>query len=164
VPARTRHTRRPHREKQLTLAQSSKRLIEDKIEAFSVSSLFPIYDTLLYGSAGRLPKGLRHQFIRIKNDLTWERPVGDQSRVVANLRSLGDEDASALAARMLSLRYELKEWLARGAGRPALGPPGQAGLADGDGCRATGTLLDTRVAVSVLAPIPAATQVIDGTF
>jgi len=32
------------REKQLTLAQSSKRLIEDKIEAFGVGSLFRIYD------------------------------------------------------------------------------------------------------------------------
>ena len=32
------------REKQMTLAQSSKRLIEDKIEAFNVGNLFRVYD------------------------------------------------------------------------------------------------------------------------
>jgi hypothetical protein len=50
---------------------------------------------------------LRRMLVGIKDDLTFDEPVGDERRLRATLRRLTDEDASDIAARVLSLRNQL---------------------------------------------------------
>ena len=55
-----------------------------------------------------VPKGeLRRQLIGIKDDLTFDQPSGDESRLEATLQGLSNEDASAIAPRILDLRNQL---------------------------------------------------------
>jgi hypothetical protein len=52
---------------------------------------------------------LRRMLVGIKDDLTFDQPAGSEGRLKATLRNLNDEDASAIAARILMLRDRLWE-------------------------------------------------------
>jgi hypothetical protein len=54
---------------------------------------------------------LRRMLVGIKDDLTFDEPTGDEGRLRATLRRLTDEDANAIAARVLALRNQLWELL-----------------------------------------------------
>jgi hypothetical protein len=54
---------------------------------------------------------LRRMLVGIKDDLTFDEPAGSERRLEATLRRLTDEDASAIAARILALRNQLWELL-----------------------------------------------------
>jgi hypothetical protein len=54
-----------------------------------------------------VPDELRRQLIGIKDDLTFDQPSGSESRLEATLGRLSNEDASAIAARVLDLRNRL---------------------------------------------------------
>jgi hypothetical protein len=61
---------------------------------------------------GELPAGeLRQLLIGIKDDLTFEQAKGKEGRLGATLLGLSDEDASAIAARILRLYEGLGELL-----------------------------------------------------
>jgi hypothetical protein len=57
---------------------------------------------------------LRRMLVGIKDDLTFDQPVGSEGRLNATLRRLNDEDASAIAARILTLHDRLWELLIGG--------------------------------------------------
>lgn len=62
--------------------------------------------------ADDLPEGeLRRRFAGIRDNLTFDEATGNEGRLAATLRNLSDEDASAIAARIWRLYYELQEWL-----------------------------------------------------
>jgi hypothetical protein len=50
---------------------------------------------------------LRRTLIGINDDLTFDDPTGDEGRIIATLRGLDDEDATAIARRILDLYSEL---------------------------------------------------------
>ncbi len=54
---------------------------------------------------------LRRMLVGIKDDLTFDEPGGSEGRLKATLRGLNDEDASAIAARILTLHTRLWEQL-----------------------------------------------------
>jgi len=54
---------------------------------------------------------LRRVLVGIKDDLTFEEPVYREGRLKATVQGLDDEDASAIAARILTLRDRLREQL-----------------------------------------------------
>jgi hypothetical protein len=54
---------------------------------------------------------LRRMLVGIKDDLTFDQPAGSEGRLKATLRGLNDEDASAIAARILELHHRLWELL-----------------------------------------------------
>jgi hypothetical protein len=51
----------------------------------------------------------RRLFDAIKDDLTFEQPVGNEDRLTATLRGLSDEDARDIAARIWRLHSELRD-------------------------------------------------------
>jgi hypothetical protein len=64
--------------------------------------------------AADLPEGeLRRLFVGIKDDLTFVEPSDPQrqGRLGATLQISTDEDASAVAARIFRLYYDLRDWL-----------------------------------------------------
>jgi hypothetical protein len=59
-------------------------------------------------SSEDIPEGeLRRQLVGIQNDLIFDQPSGNESRLEATLRGLSDEDASTIAARILDLHDRL---------------------------------------------------------
>jgi hypothetical protein len=57
-------------------------------------------------------ENLRRTFIEVMdNDLSYARPQGDEGRILATLRVANDEDARAIARRILELFRELDHLL-----------------------------------------------------
>jgi hypothetical protein len=53
------------------------------------------------------PEGeLRRTFIGVLDDLTFEQATGDEGHIAATLRLTNDEDARAIAGRILHLYFE----------------------------------------------------------
>jgi hypothetical protein len=51
-----------------------------------------------------LPEGeMRRAFVGIQDDLTWVEASGDEGRIASSTRQLDDEEAKALAGRILKL-------------------------------------------------------------
>jgi hypothetical protein len=53
----------------------------------------------------------RRLFDAIKDDLTFEQPVGDEGHLAATLWGLGDEDARDIVARIWRLHDQLRDQL-----------------------------------------------------
>ena len=59
-----------------------------------------------------MPEGeLRRVFAGVKDDLTFEPPVGSEGPIIATLLRTPDEDASAIAGRIFLLYRELYDHL-----------------------------------------------------
>jgi hypothetical protein len=59
-------------------------------------------------SSKEVPEGeLRRILIGIKDDLSFDEPTGNEGRIIATLRGLDDDDAIAVARRILDLHREL---------------------------------------------------------
>jgi hypothetical protein len=59
-----------------------------------------------------MPEGeLRRVFAGVKDDLTFEPPVGSEGAIIATLLRTPDEDASAIAGRIFLLYRELYDHL-----------------------------------------------------
>ena len=48
-------------------------------------------------------------YVGIKDDLTFDEPYDGEGRLAATLQGLSDEDASAVAARIWRLYYDLRD-------------------------------------------------------
>ena len=62
---------------------------------------------------------LRRTFVGVMDDLTYARAQGDESRILATLKLTNDEDARAIARRILNLYIDLDERLKRESERDA---------------------------------------------
>jgi hypothetical protein len=56
---------------------------------------------------------LRRILVEIKNDLTFDVPKGKEGRLVASLLNISNEDASAIAGRILDLYQCMDDLLGR---------------------------------------------------
>jgi hypothetical protein len=60
-----------------------------------------------------IPEDLRRVLMGVKDDLGFEPARGGEGRITATMRVTGDEDASAIAHRILELYLELERRLQR---------------------------------------------------
>jgi hypothetical protein len=66
-------------------------------------------------SPEQVPEGdLRRTLIGINDDLSFDEPTGNEGRINATLRGTDDEDATAIARRILELYCELRRLLLGG--------------------------------------------------
>ena len=105
---------------------------------YALEKLFQAVDTLVTGSGrvherlgtaamkllparpGDIPyDDLRRAFVGVIDDLTYAKAQGDEGRILATLKLTDDEDARAIARRILNLYIDLDERLKRESERDA---------------------------------------------
>jgi hypothetical protein len=57
---------------------------------------------------------MRRTFIGIKDDLRFDEPIGAEGRILGTLQKTNDENASAIASRILNLYLDVRGLLERG--------------------------------------------------